>query len=85
MKAHSVALDETANRRIPLLRYHLKSHIAEDQNNKSGHNDQQDRFNCGHQVKSLDDARWRDTSNGRTNRGLTASFPLGIAGWASSP
>jgi hypothetical protein len=50
MKAHSVALDEGPDWRVPSLRYHLKRDIAQDQNDKSGHNDQQDGFSCGHRV-----------------------------------
>jgi hypothetical protein len=48
MKAHSVALDEDTDRRVPTLRYHLKHDIAEDQQDNSCHNHKQDDFGCRH-------------------------------------
>jgi hypothetical protein len=48
VKAHSVALDKGANRWMLSLRCYLKRDIAEYQHDKSGQNNQENGFSCGH-------------------------------------
>src|SRR5690349_2514938 len=48
VKAHSAAFHEGADWWVPSLRDYLKRDIGDDQNHKSGRNDQQNSFRCGH-------------------------------------